>query len=576
MRREQLSDLGLIILMSVVPLVALRPLQNAPFIDDWTYAWSVEHLLRTGELKILDWSVSLNVAQVLWGALFCAPFGFSFTALRLSTWVTSLLTLVGLYTLLRELGASRRDTLTGVALVCFYPVYFILSFSFMTDVPFVAMVTWFFAALIQAIKRDSARALAAALLFACLAVAIRPLGVFLSGVLLLAPRLPSTGWGPRIQRLAIAAAPVVVLALLMLAREELTAHRADLTWIEGSWPWRMATLRFGLEELPTWLAMNLTVVIGTLGGALAPLALGSLSRENMRAALPGALLVAAALSAELLLRERVRAPLDPEFTWSLRELGATESLVPPPTTPAPSLGWALAATVVATVLLALALAPLLRRRPPGEARSLAWGALGYFVLATPLWLFYDRYVLPLVVLVTALRLGTVGMRRPRLALAGVAMFALISGVGTWDHLQYSHALWDAVGWAQQVGIEERELDGGYVVNGWLQYAHPEHATRAPDGNVLVPWVTGGEARRYGIVNRVPSGARVLHEVAYRRILAPSGRIYVIDQMPGSPSARRARGAVGSPGDPPPSGSWPAGPHGRPSESQRGLPPTSAL
>ena len=536
-RREQLWDLGLVTLMSVVPLVALRPLQDAPFIDDWTYAWSVEHLLRTGQLKILDWSVSLNVAQVLWGALFCLPFGFSFTALRLSTWVTSLLALVGLYTLLRELGASRRDTLTGVALVCFYPVYFILSFSFMTDVPFVAMVTWFFAALVRAIKRDSARALAAALLFACLAVAIRPVGVFLSGVLLLAPRLPSTGWGPRIQRFAVAAAPVVVVAMLMLTRQELTAHRADLTWIEGSWPWRMANVRVGLEELPKWLAMNLTVVVGTLGGALAPLALGSLSRENVRAALPGALPIAAVLSAELLLRDRVRAPLDPEFIWSLRELGGTESLVPPATTPAPPPGWPLAATLVATFLVALALAPLVRRRPAGEARSLAWGALGYFVLATALWLFYDRYVLPLVVLVTALRLGTARIRRPRLALAGVAMLAVISGVGTWDHLQYSHALWDAVGWARRAGIEERELDGGYVVNGWLQYAHPEHAARAPDGDVLVPWVTGGEALRYGIVNRAPAGARVLHEVAYRRILAPSGRIHVIDQMPGAPGAR---------------------------------------
>lgn len=128
-----------------------------------------------------------------------------------------MLALVGLYILLRELGASRRDTLTGVALVYFYPVYFILSFSFMTDIPFVAMMTWFFAALIRAIKRDSARSLAAALLFACLAVAIRPVGVFLSGVLLLAPRFPSSGWRPRLERLAIAAAPVV-LALLMLTR----------------------------------------------------------------------------------------------------------------------------------------------------------------------------------------------------------------------------------------------------------------------------------------------------------------------------------------------------------------------
>jgi hypothetical protein len=528
--RARLVDLGLVLLMSAAPLIALRPLQDAPFIDDWTYAWSVEHLLRTGELKILDWSVSLNVAQVLWGALFCAPLGFSFTALRLSTWVASLLGLLGLYALLRELGVSRRDTLLGVALLCFYPVYFILSFSFMTDVPFVAMMTWFFAALTRAIKRVSAGAHAAAVLFACLAVAIRPLGVVLAGVLLLAPRLPLTGWARGVRRVAAAAAPVVVLALLMLAHPELTAYRADLAQIGGSWPWRMANLRIGIEELPRWLAMNLAVVIGTLGGALAPLALGSLSRDNVRVALPGALLLASVLSAELLLEGRVPAPLDPGLIWSLRELGATEPLVPPPLPSTPQPGEALVTTIAATLLLALVVAPFWRRRPPTEARTLAWGALGYFLLTTVLWLSYDRYVLPLVVIVAALRLGSAGIHRPRLALAGVAMFAGISGVGTWDHLQYSHALWDSVDWARQAGIEEREIDGGYVVNGWLQYAHPEHAPRAPNGDVQVPSVNGGEALRYAIVNRVPRGARVLHAVAYWRLLAPSGHLYVVDQM----------------------------------------------
>ena len=35
----------LIVLMWSAPLVALRPLQNTPFVDDWVYAWAVEHLL---------------------------------------------------------------------------------------------------------------------------------------------------------------------------------------------------------------------------------------------------------------------------------------------------------------------------------------------------------------------------------------------------------------------------------------------------------------------------------------------------------------------------------------------------
>ena len=518
--------------MWLVPLAMLRPLHDTPFVDDWAYAWSVEHLLRTGKLRILDWSVSLDAAHVLWGALFCAPFGFSFTALRLSTWVLSLLGLVGFYVLLRELGASRRDTLLGVALVGFYPVYFILSFSFMTDVPFVALVIWFFAALARSVARESTGALAAAVVLACLAVAIRPVGVFLSGVLFLAPRPPLIGWGALARRVVVAAAPVVVLLLLTLARPVLTAYRADLTWIEGSYAWRAAYWTLDLAWLPTWLVMNFAATVGTLGTALVPLALGSLDRANVRAALPAALLVGAALSAEFAVYRRVRAPLNAEFTWTLWELGGTETLVPPRLVPAQPPAWALALTLAAVLVVALALAPLVRRRPSRAARGLAWGALGYFVLTAILWMFYDRYLLPLVVIVAALRLATSGLTRPRLALAGVALLAAISVVGTWDHLQYSRALWDAVGWARLAGAEDGAIDGGYIVNGWLQYAHPEHARRAPNGDVNVPDVNGGERPRYRIGNDVPHGTRVLHTVTYRRVLAPSGSIYVVDRTPG--------------------------------------------
>lgn len=535
--RGPLADRGLIVLMWVVPLVALRPLQDTPFVDDWVYAWAVEHLLHTGRLKILDWSVSQNVAQVLWGALFCLPLGFSFTALRLSTWVASLLGLLGLHVLLREMGARRVDALMGVAFLAFYPVYFILSFSFMTEVLFVAVMIWFFAALARALKRGSPRALAVASLFACLAVAVRPVGIFLAGVLLLA-RWPSSTrwWRPTLGQIVAAAAPVVVLALLMLARPSLTEYRADLTWVDGSWAWRLqVNTTFSLLQLGHWLMVNLAVVIGTLGAALVPLALGGLSRENARVALAAGLLVGAALSGTLALRGGIGAPLDPEFMWSLHELGATEALVPPITlAPVRSMGWWLAAMFVATASAALALIPLARSRLRPEARGLAWGALGYFAMSTMLWLFYDRYALPLVAIVIALRLGGAGIPRRRLAMLGVALLAAVSGIGTWDHLQYSRALWTAVAWARQAGIDDRQLDGGYIVNGWLQYAHPEHAERTPNGDVSVADVNGGHPGRYGIVKRVASTARVLHTVPYRRILAPSGTVSVVDRGPASP------------------------------------------
>src|ERR1041385_8133118 len=74
--REQLPDLGLVFLMSAVPLVALRPLQNAPFVDDWVYAWSIEHLLRTGDLRFLDSAVGPKHAQGLWCGAPRAPLSF--------------------------------------------------------------------------------------------------------------------------------------------------------------------------------------------------------------------------------------------------------------------------------------------------------------------------------------------------------------------------------------------------------------------------------------------------------------------------------------------------------------------
>jgi len=65
----------MIALLWTIPVLILRPFQNTPFSDDWVYGWSVEHLLRTHTLKILDIASSVNPVQVLWGALFCVPTG---------------------------------------------------------------------------------------------------------------------------------------------------------------------------------------------------------------------------------------------------------------------------------------------------------------------------------------------------------------------------------------------------------------------------------------------------------------------------------------------------------------------
>ncbi|HET9013347.1 MAG TPA: glycosyltransferase family 39 protein, partial [Gemmatimonadaceae bacterium] len=153
--RQTRWDCLAIVLAAALPLVLLRPLQDVPFGDDWTYAWSVQRLLAGHGLQWLDWSIHYNAVHVLWGALFCLPGGFSFTALRASTWTLAASGLVALYLLLRQLQVERRDALVGTATLGVNPIFFGLSFTFMTDVPFVALSTWAYLATIVALTRRS-------------------------------------------------------------------------------------------------------------------------------------------------------------------------------------------------------------------------------------------------------------------------------------------------------------------------------------------------------------------------------------------------------------------------------------
>src|SRR5437763_1652153 len=128
-----------IVCACILLAILLRPFHDQPYSDDWCHAWPVEHLLKTGEFANLAYSSNLHVTQVLWGTLFCLPMGFSFAALRVSVWVLGMAGLCIFYLMLRELDVSRRDSLIGAAILAFNPIFFVLQYTFMTDVPFIAV-----------------------------------------------------------------------------------------------------------------------------------------------------------------------------------------------------------------------------------------------------------------------------------------------------------------------------------------------------------------------------------------------------------------------------------------------------
>jgi len=136
-RRDRATLVGITGIILATTFLVYVPAE-IPIVDDWTYAWSVEHFLHTGELRMLEWSAHYPLAQVLWGALFSQLFGFSFVVLRLSTLVLAWAGLLAFFLTLREVGIGPFPAgLATLALWC-NPVFFVLSHSFMTDVPFVS------------------------------------------------------------------------------------------------------------------------------------------------------------------------------------------------------------------------------------------------------------------------------------------------------------------------------------------------------------------------------------------------------------------------------------------------------
>jgi hypothetical protein len=87
----------------VLLVLALRPFQPTPFIDDWVYASPVQQLIESGRLRIPEYA-NPSLVLMLHGAAWCRPFGFSFTTLSISTWALWIALQLSVYFLILEIG----------------------------------------------------------------------------------------------------------------------------------------------------------------------------------------------------------------------------------------------------------------------------------------------------------------------------------------------------------------------------------------------------------------------------------------------------------------------------------------
>ena len=499
-------------------LLVLPPNLPVPLIDDWNYLLSVRRLVEHGEIWVAPWTAATLLLQIGWGALFAWPLGVSPETLRVSTLVASCGGTLACFALFRELRVSRGRALVGALAVWFNPLVFSLSYTFMTDVPFLALLSGAAFATFRGERRASLVWLAIGSALAGLAFLVRQQGMLL---------------------------PLAVIAWLLVARPTWFKARPWSTGIivvgpclvavglYTLWAWQAGLPRTQVNYVETfravgfWGTLDLTwrlAIVGAFYGGLfvLPLVVGSIGN-----------LAGAWRRARWPVRHLTVVWLASAFVWT-RWYAATHDGLTFPFVPWGSIlgydglgvldadgertmvfaRWHYAAFAALLALSAAAafvqiagrqrttegagatepaLTPFLRT-PGGLLAFFAAAQLAGMVLPSLLirrMITFDRYYLPLLPFTLGLLLWSVRGQRFAFPAPVVVLIvlAVVSIVGCQDWFAFKRAQWETSTWLVEArGVPLRQVDGAAQWDGLHWYeeslAHPnDRLPHRPDD----PW-----------------------------------------------------------------------------------------
>ncbi|MGE0744757.1 MAG: ArnT family glycosyltransferase [Rhodospirillales bacterium] len=511
--KDQFVDRVLPALVAIVFIVLVGlagPGGDFPLNDDWSYAWSVRELHDEGRLAFTDWVSMPLVAQVLWGWLFTLPAGFSFTALRLSTVVLAVVGGLAVYALVR-MASGRRDVATVAALtVLTTPLFFVLSVSFMTDVPSAALML--LGVLLFARDLDEPHGLDYAIaVLACLAATLVRQVALAVPIAYAVAAVYRDGWAPL--RLLRAVFPAVLCVGAFVGWSlaiDLWLGRPALYDVQSQ---RLLLTLGDLERTLLQVALNVTTMSITVGLFVLPAVLCVAAplwrRLAATFASPGLVLgFLVALLAIPIANLTQGLPLLGNILFdfglgprTLKDHYILQLTVP---TAAPdwlwplltALGMAGAAALIAALAAAIKRAAQLGRlgvtRPRASVELFVAATLLVYVLPLSLTPIFDRYTLIPIALgcilipMVALAPGGVAVGAARVGagvvagLAAVVPLAWFSVAATHDYLAWNRARWAAL---ERVmadrGATPWQIDGGFEFNGWYLHDQAQYGSTAP-------------------------------------------------------------------------------------------------
>jgi len=490
-KRNQLLDIAVLAIIYVISILIVNPLGDFPLNDDWSYARAVKGLVEYGDWRPTGWTGTPLITQSLWGAIFCVPGGFSFNALRFSTLISAVVGVIGVYILLVTNNRGRILAVIAALTLAFNPIYYELSFTFMTDVLFTALSILSSIFFLRFIRRFGYLDLLIACVLAVAATLCRQLGLFLPlafAVALGMQRGFATRWLPRaiLPSMVPAILPsIVCVAALMLFLHwmRVTGRTPALYGMSGAAGGLSiktigsradtALLYLGLFCLPILLLGSdnrrfntnsaiLRVLPALLGGVFALLSIyfcfGLLERWMP---ISGNILIPQGLGPISIAGHLEQLP--PLF-WGIVTMLSVIG------------GTLLVRELVASSLVLIQKIRIFDMNAEDVIQIFFLTAVGAYALPILVNGFYDRYLVPLVPFLLHLsareltREDVGATIRKSAATAIVAFTAAFAVLGTRDFLAWNRVRWEALTELQQTaGVSAHDIDGGFEYIGWFLY-----------------------------------------------------------------------------------------------------------
>jgi hypothetical protein len=546
--RGTVVDLIAIALLWSFAVIIVQPIGEFPLNDDWSWSKTAKTLAETGSYQPTSWTEMTLVTNALWGALFCLPHGFSFTALRCSTLVLSLAGAFTMYALIRQLQRLRLLAVICALTLAFNPLYFALSNTFMADVPFTTLALLSALFFVRHLQSESATDLLIATAFAVAATLSRQMGLclpFAFGITLWLKH----GFQKRSMIRAVLPALVCIISLA-----------AFQYWLKATGkppPNTMRTERlWAVLHNPIRIPLNVAYfgwsMLMYLGWFLLPITLPAFwSRRLAQTGTPPCFPARIALFIFVVasVGRFVFVPsLMPVHNNVIIPQGIGPAMLRdifdlhlPHLQSLPTVFWLLVTALSlagAAILVFKTTKIIIDHFPNGRFdRTCDDGLAGaFFLLCAIIYLipfllsgFFDRYLIPVTAFLAAFLAVSLAGREFKIARAPLlATLLLIAGtgifsvVGTRDYLEWNRTRWTALqALLAKDEVKPNNVDGGFEFNGWYMFDKFGQTNNATINGTYV--VAFGELPGYAPVTNY----------AYRHWMPPhEGKIFVLKRNAG--------------------------------------------